>query len=271
MTPTLRVATLNLLNDTSRWDERLPLIVAGCRSVAADLIALQEVTDPLGFSSAHRLAAALGDYSVVVAPKVGRAGRREGIATLSRFPIIGHEVLDLGGQGRVAQFVRFRLGDRPVVVGNGHYDWNPLGHAARVRQVDRTLGHLHGLDPGVALILAGDFNGLPGSPAVRRIRRTMASAHEVYHGHEPDFTCPTPLTSRHRLRGGITRALLRLGTNRPGQSWRGTLDYIFVAPDIRVLDARVFLDRPAPLDPTLYASDHLGLVATLAISAAGSG
>jgi hypothetical protein len=30
----------------------------------------------------------------------------------------------------------------------------------------------------------------------------------------------------------------------------------------------VFLDRPSPGDPTLYASDHLGLAATLEIPSA---
>jgi hypothetical protein len=31
----------------------------------------------------------------------------------------------------------------------------------------------------------------------------------------------------------------------------------------------VFLDRPSPDDPTLYPSDHLGLVATLEIPSHG--
>jgi hypothetical protein len=38
-----------------------------------------------------------------------------------------------------------------------------------------------------------------------------------------------------------------------------------VSPDVRVIECGVFLDRPSPGDPTLYASDHLGLAATLEI------
>jgi len=38
-----------------------------------------------------------------------------------------------------------------------------------------------------------------------------------------------------------------------------------VSPDVRVVECGVFLDRPSPDDPTLYASDHLGLAATLEI------
>ncbi len=89
------------------------------------------------------------------------------------------------------------------------------------------------------------------------------------HGREPDYTCPTPLVSGRRLRGAATRGLLRLFSNRPGDTWRGTLDYIFVSPEVRVVECGVFLDRPSPDDPTLYASDHLGLAATLEIPPIG--
>jgi endonuclease/exonuclease/phosphatase family metal-dependent hydrolase len=92
---------------------------------------------------------------------------------------------------------------------------------------------------------------------------TLVSAHETLHGREPDYTCPTPMVSGQRVRGAVTRGLLRLFSNRPGDSWRGTLDYIFVSADVRVVECGVFLDRPSPHDPTLYASDHLGLAATL--------
>jgi len=36
-----------------------------------------------------------------------------------------------------------------------------------------------------------------------------------------------------------------------------------------VLDCDVFLDRPDADDPGLYASDHLGLIATLEIEGGG--
>ena len=90
------------------------------------------------------------------------------------------------------------------------------------------------LDPGTSVIACGDFNATPGSPAIALMRRTFASAHEARHGREPEYTCPTPLVSGGRVRRAVTRGLLRLFSNRPGEPWRGTLDYIFVSPDIRV-------------------------------------
>ncbi len=262
---TLRVATVNILNDLSRWDERRPLLVAGLASASPDLIAFQEVTDPLGNSTAHRLASELGGYSVHVAPMTGLGRRWEGVAVLSRLPVEGYEVLDLRTQHRVAQSLRVRVGGRPVAFINGHYYWLPGFHAARVRQVGRVLAHLKSLEPGTAVVACGDFNGTPRSPEIALMRTTLASAHEARHGREPEFTCMTPLTSGKWPRRALTSAVLRLFANNPGGSWRDTLDYIFVSPNVRVVECGVFLDHPSPDDPTLYASDHLGIAATLEI------
>jgi endonuclease/exonuclease/phosphatase family metal-dependent hydrolase len=261
----IRVATVNILNDLSRWDERRGLLAAGLHALSPDLIALQEVRDPLGTSTAHRLAGELGGYSILVRPKTGWGRYYEGIAVLSRLPVEGYEVLDLRSQQRVAQLVRVQVGGRPVVLVNGHYYWPTGLHGARVRQVTRVLDAVKALDPGTSVIACGDFNATPGSPAIDLLSRNLVSAHEARHGREPEYTCPTPLVGRWRVREILTRGLLRLFTNRPGGSWRGTLDYIFVSPDVRVVECGVFLDRPSPGDPTLYASDHLGLAATLEI------
>jgi endonuclease/exonuclease/phosphatase family metal-dependent hydrolase len=43
------------------------------------------------------------------------------------------------------------------------------------------------------------------------------------------------------------------------------LDYIWVRGSVRVEQARLVFDRPHPEDPTLYASDHLGISAHLVV------
>jgi endonuclease/exonuclease/phosphatase family metal-dependent hydrolase len=261
----LRAATVNLLNDLTRWTERRSLLADGLAPLALDLIGLQEVTSPLGESTAHWLAGELGGYSVHVSPKTGWGRKQEGIAVLCRLPVEGYEVLDLGSQERTAQVVSVRSGGRPIVFINGHYHWLPGAHGPRVRQVERVLRRADAFLPDIPVIACGDFNGLPGSPAIALMRHSFASAHEAVHGLEPDFTCPTALTSGHAARSAVARGLLRLFSNRPDGPWRGTLDYIFVSPGIRVLQCGVILDRPSPGDPTLFASDHLGVAATLEI------
>jgi endonuclease/exonuclease/phosphatase family metal-dependent hydrolase len=263
----VRVATINLLNDLSRWSERRPWLVRELAALDLDLIGVQEVTTPLAHSTAHELADDLGGgYEVFVCPKTGWGRSREGIAILSRLPVESHVTLDLKSQQRVAQSIRVRIGARSVVFANGHFHWHPGAHAARVRQVERVIEWLGTLDPNAARILVGDFNGTPGSPAIARMRVAYRSAHEVGHGCEPDFTYPSPLVNRWSLRSAVTSGLLRIFSNNPGGSWRGTLDYIFISPVIRVASCGVILDRPSPTNPSLYASDHLGLAAELDVS-----
>jgi endonuclease/exonuclease/phosphatase family metal-dependent hydrolase len=258
----LRVATANILNDLTRWAERRVLLARGLADLSLDVIALQEVTDPLGHSTAHWLAGELGGYSVHVCPKAGWGRSREGVALLSRLPVESHETLDLGSQQRTAQLVRVRSGGRPVVA-NTHLYWPPAAHPTRVRQVERLLDWLAAAEPDTPVVVCGDFNATPGSRAIDLMKRSFASAHEAVHGHEPEYTCPTPLAGGSRVRGAVTRGLQRLFTNRPGAGWCGTLDYIFVSPSIRVVSCGIILDCPSPDDPTLYASDHLGLAAVL--------
>jgi endonuclease/exonuclease/phosphatase family metal-dependent hydrolase len=263
------VATVNILNDLSRWAERRTLLVRGLDAVSPDLIALQEVTDPLRHSTAHWLAGELGGYSAHVCPKAGWGRRWEGIAVLSRWPVEHHVALDLRSQQRTAQFVHVRAGGRPVVLVNGHYYWPAGAHSAQVRQVGRVLDRVKALDLGTSVIACGDFNATPGSRAIDLMSQSFDSAHRVHHGREPGFTCPTALVSGGRVRRAVTRGLLRLLSTQPGDVWRGSLDYIFVSPDVRVVECGVFLDRPSPDDPTLYASDHLGLAATLEVPPPG--
>jgi endonuclease/exonuclease/phosphatase family metal-dependent hydrolase len=266
MSNLLRVATVNLLNDLSRWDERRALLAAELGSLSLDLIALQEVVNPTGSSTAHALAHALGGYSVHVSPKAGRSRTREGIAILSRLPVTRHETLDLRSQQRTAQFAEVELGGVSVLFANTHCYWPPGIHAPRVRQIKRLLDWLNSRSPQIPAIVSGDFNATPDSRALAVMRASFASAHVACHGAEPDFTFPTPLVSHNFVRSTITRSALRIFSNRPRERWRGTLDYIFVSSSVAVSECGLILTYPSATDPTLYASDHFGLTATLCLA-----
>lgn len=127
----VRLATVNIYRDQSRWPERRRILARELSALSLDLIALQEVADPLGISTAHRLAGELDGYSVHVCPKTGSGQQKEGIAVLSRLPVESHEVLDLGSQQRTAQIVRVRVGRTAVVLVNGHYYWPVGAHSCR--------------------------------------------------------------------------------------------------------------------------------------------
>ncbi len=261
----LRMATINLFRDRSRWAERRDLLVGELSGLSLDLIAVQEVIDPLGDSSAHWLAENLGGYSVVVSPKTGWERKREGIAVLSRWPVDDWETIDLGSQNRIAQVVtiRFENESRFRLV-NGHFFFPVGAHRAQVKQVERVLAAIKRSGRG-PVVVCGDFNATPRCRSIDLMRREFRSAFQVRNGREPDFTCPTRLISGGRIRRSVMTNLCRIMPIHTSNLWRGTLDYIFVSPEIRVHECDVILDQPSPSDATLYASDHLGIAATLEI------
>ncbi|MEK9162987.1 MAG: endonuclease/exonuclease/phosphatase family protein [Chloroflexota bacterium] len=263
MSTFFKVLTLNLLNDLSRWDERKNLIAQGVNDLQPDLIALQEVKLPL--NTAQWLADHIGGYTVHLCPKTGKAKNREGIAILSRLPVEGEAYLDLQRQGRVAQYIRLKINDRRLIFANTHLYWEPGESKERMKQVERLLEWLR-TTPADAAIVVGDFNGEPDQLSIKRMRKQFTSAYQASHGKEPDYTCPTPLTSKRNLieetARSVRHAFLNLKTNR-ALHWRGTLDYIFVNDGVNVKACDVVLNKPAPHDPTLYPSDHFGLMAEL--------
>lgn len=261
--PPVRVLSFNLLNDPTHWDQRAPLIVEGLRALQPDVIALQEVRLPA--NHAAWIAERLDGYDTYVCPKTGPRGLHEGEALLSRLPVEEHSALAFGRQGRVAHRIVVRAAAGPCVIGNAHLFFSVFNDVTRRFQVQRLL---RWLPEGMPTVVCGDFNAEPGYASLAQMRRRFRSAYAVVHGHEPAFTCPTPLDRGPGLRHGVRRLALRsLGwILRPGQSsWQGTLDYIFVSSEIRVDDCQLVLDQPSPADPRIYPSDHIGLMATLTL------
>ena len=259
-----KLVTFNLLNKKpSRWHERRRLIVRELRALQPDVIALQEVSLP--HNNAQWLADQLGGYKVYTAPKAGPLGAREGLAVLSRLPVEARWTINLQAQSRVAQVLRLRLGDQPLIVVNGHFLFHVYDHIKRTQQVRQVLGWLRASADGCPTIACGDFNATPEMRTIQTMKTAFRSAYELVHGREPEYTCPTPLAYRfNALRKGLS-TLGNLLANRQPRPWRGTLDYIFVDRHFRVLSCDLVLNAPAEDDPTLYPSDHVGLCATLAL------
>jgi endonuclease/exonuclease/phosphatase family metal-dependent hydrolase len=262
--PVVRVASVNILSDLSKWEERRPVLLAGLEQARPDLLALQEVN--LRENTAAWLAAGLGWEHLALRPKTGRAGKKEGIAILSRWPFSEHASLDLQSQGRVAQLVRLSVAGRPFTLVNGHFHWQPGRSPERLRQVERLLGWLEPLRSSLPVIVCGDYNAGPQDAALQKMREKYRSAFADRHGREPEYTYPTPLP---RSKLALLRTLVEYWRDLRPSALRvdlhATLDFIFVNERVSVQDCRLFLDRPAPGAPKLYASDHFGLLAVVEI------
>jgi endonuclease/exonuclease/phosphatase family metal-dependent hydrolase len=260
----LTLATLNLLSDLSRWPARGPWIVEQLQRLNPNVVCLQEVKLPE--NTAAELAHKSGYAHVFLTPKTGFEARAEGIAILSRLPILNSGWVSLGAQQRVGQFIQVELDGKPLVIANAHFFWQPGDSTPRQRQITRMLDWLDALPGHPPYVLCGDFNATPDTADIRLTKTRLRSAFELVHGAEPDYTCPTPLP---RSGMAILRTLLGffvlLRPRMLKAKWKGTLDYIFVDPRMSVSSARVAFNTPTPEDARIYPSDHFGLIAEVYI------
>lgn len=204
----VRVMTWNLWwRFGPRWRDRQPGIQATLRRFNPDLVALQEVWATDETTQADELAAALGMHAIFAAPsypmapqdddRVDFRGVELGIAVLSRWPVLDHDVIPLPAR---------------------HRSWDPVGLAVRV---DHPAGPLpivtacleHGIpytddrmaqgallaelateprfDGPCPILVAGDLNAAPHSPVLRPLYDLMTDAWVVGDGPEDAITLPS--------------------------------------------------------------------------------
>ena len=247
----LDVATLNLRNIADRWPERLPLLLADMAALQPDLLGLQECVFAVG---QDRLLGAAGEGRYEV--HRGWAGRPEyGNSVLIRGPLAtaggaAVERLELG-RNRSALRVDVTIpggGSLAMVVTHLHH--LPADEDAREAQARALVAWLDARPSPGGIIVVGDFNAEPVEAAYGVMTAAgFRSAHVEANGREPAVTWPS-------------------GIQAPGMDTDGDpgcLDYIWLRGPLRAVASRLAFDRPAVGDPTLYPSDHFGLVARVAV------
>jgi endonuclease/exonuclease/phosphatase family metal-dependent hydrolase len=248
----LNVATLNLRNVADRWPERLPLLLADMSALQPDLLGLQECVFAVG---QDRILGAAGASRYAI--REGWAGRPEyGNSVLVREPLAvatdGVERLDLG-EKRSALRVPVRLADGGAlafVVTHLHHV--PSDEGVREAQARELVAWLAARPEPAATIVVGDFNAEPVEATYRvMVDAGYRSSFAEANGAEPAVTWPSGIQAP--------------GMDVDGEP--GCLDYIWLRGSLRAEAARLAFDRPAVDDPTLYPSDHLGLVARVAVGA----
>jgi len=269
MMDTVRILTLNLWGEQAPLAERLALIVDGCRALAPDVIALQEVREVPGRveNTAGTIAAALGfHFTFAVATPWG--GGDEGLAICSRLPIGRSEHKELPhaveAERRVVLGAAIETERGPLPVFTTHLNYRLADGGKRADQIAGVDAFTAGWSTELPRILCGDFNAVPRSDEIRFLRGLHShdgrraywqDAWEHTHGQESGFTwaARNPYTER-------------LGWLEPDRR----IDYIFVSPMFRdgrgtVVRSAIVLDIPRP--GGVWASDHFGLLADVRIAA----
>ncbi|MGH2466114.1 MAG: endonuclease/exonuclease/phosphatase family protein [Candidatus Limnocylindrales bacterium] len=252
----MRLGTLNIRNVMDRWAEREPLLLAEFAHLQPDLWGLQEVVYSTFEQDRLIAAAGSGRYEV----RRGPAGRPDyGNAILVSEPLwagLGPEVsgdrLELGfdrAASRVELSLPSGLGLRFVVT---HLHHVVAALAERDEQVRQLLAWLAGLPPAGAIIVVGDFNAEPTEPAYERmVEAGFRSAYREANGTEPEITWPSGIIAPTMDTDGGPRCL----------------DYIWLQGAARAGETRLCFDQHPPTDPTLYPSDHRGLLAEVELDA----
>ncbi len=153
----------------------LPRIAKVIRSVSPDLVALQEIDRNCTRSGAVDLTSELGNL-LGMEGRFGEfmdfQGGEYGMAVLSKFPIIEHQVhpLPTGAEPRCALEVRVNAGSKfgEISFVGIHNDWTREDF--RVSQCKALLDKLDNLQ--IPVILAGDFNAGRESESVRLLCRS---------------------------------------------------------------------------------------------------
>jgi endonuclease/exonuclease/phosphatase family metal-dependent hydrolase len=245
----LTVATLNLRNVADRWPERIPLLLADMAALQPDVIGLQECVYAVGQDRILGAAGVARYQSLrgwAARPEYGNA-----ILVREAFSAAEPERLDLG-QGRSALRAPIAMPAGPslaFVVTHLHHE--VADEAIRAEQAGSLVAWLDGQPDPAALVVVGDFNAEPTERAYGvMVEAGFRSAHHEANGREPAVTWPSGIQAP--------------GMDTDGEP--GCLDYIWVRGPVAVEACRLAFDRPAVDDPTLYPSDHVGLVARIRLA-----
>jgi endonuclease/exonuclease/phosphatase family metal-dependent hydrolase len=238
---TLRVMVFNVhAGRDASANGNLERVAALINSNAADLVLLQEVdrrTSRSGGVDQLEVLMRLTHRYGVFGKSLHYQGGEYGIATLSRWPIVAHEIVPLlvdppqvRAGGAIEPRVALIVDTGALRVVNTHLDAS-REETVRLQEIDHLLGATKG-----ASLVGGDFNSVPESAVQERVRRSG-------------------------LRDGWLECGDGIGPTYPADAPIKRIDYLFFMAGFRCTSASV-------LEST--ASDHRPLLVTVKMSNAAS-
>jgi len=270
----VRVLTWNVWWRFGDWRARRTAIEAVLARESPDVICLQEVWKDGREHLAEQLARPLG-FHVAEAPsprserwqrRLGEPGVAYGLAVLSRWPIVGREVLHLPpvdepDEGRLALRVLLDAGAVRMCVTTTQLNSAPHHSAIRVAQV-RALAEFVAAGAANATypaVLTGDFNAVPDADEIRLLEGFRTAPHVPGQVLVDAWRYAPPGDP------GLTWDAHRNPDVRETLEPSGRIDFVFVAPpsgDGAGHVRRVGLVGDAPEDG-IWPSDHFGVVVDL--------
>jgi endonuclease/exonuclease/phosphatase family metal-dependent hydrolase len=264
----VKAVTLNLWGEQPPLERRLALVIAGLRSLAPDVVALQEVREVPGRvpNTARAIAEALG-FAAAYRTATPWGGGEEGLAILSPHAIEKVEAEELPHanqhERRIVLGATVMTPAGPLPVFTTHLNYQMTHGQIREDQVVAAETIVARAEGELPRLWMGDFNAVPDADEIRYLKglRSVGGKRVFYQDafqrvrpDDPGFTWAE--------KNPHTRPLQWLDTDR-------RIDYIFVSARSRdgrgrVNDCRIVFDVP---DETgCYASDHFGLYADVQVT-----
>jgi endonuclease/exonuclease/phosphatase family metal-dependent hydrolase len=247
----LRVATLNLEQDHKCWAQRRALVAAQLRALNPDVLALNEIHIPTQTGRwLQRAANSASDmkYALIQQSKAGEDGRLQGEGLLGRHPVIETANLDYHSHDCVALVARFQVAEMLLDVYVTHLIAAKVDDSARQHQATQLLEWIRSRNDADGSVVCGDFNAAPDQPSIG----LMAAA---FRATQTQPTAFTPLCEP----GGQP-------THPEWPRFDRCIDYVWVSPSIKVHASGLCFNQPAPENPRLWPSDHVGVWADLELS-----
>jgi endonuclease/exonuclease/phosphatase family metal-dependent hydrolase len=247
----------------------MAVVTEGLRVLSPDVVALQEVRDvPSQLpNQAESLAKAVGLH-YVFAPATPIVGGQEGLAILSRAPILEHAAFELPHaqptERRILLSARVECGQGSVWVHTSHLNYRLTHGKQREDQVQAIEDSLTARTTDRSQILMGDFNARPESDEIRWLRgQVTLGGRRAYFQDAWERLHPGEAGWTWARSNPYTAKLAFLEPDR-------RIDYIFVSPmrgDGRgtVHDCRIVFDKSEA--DGVFASDHFGLLAEIQVEA----
>lgn len=251
----LSLVTFNLYHDKADWPQRLPLILAGLRSLHPDVIALQEVLQHEGLpNQAQTIAEALGYRWYFVSIDPPGQTRRYGNAILVRHPILLQQWRRLRplDDSRSAGLVRIAVNGRPLNVYVTHLHYKPEGGDIRAQQVRDLRDFIADTRGDAPVIVAGDFNAPEAAPELAPLASDYINAYGALHAAadaDPRASSTLNLSYFAATPARIDHVWLQRGAFVP-------------------IAARIILNRPDAAGH--WPSDHYGMYARFRLDAAAA-
>lgn len=255
MNSSIKLFSLNLWNLNDDFKRRMQLIDQWVKHTSPNIVFLQEVSkDP----DSARLQSDLiyaGDASIhrFYASQYQWDEREEGLAILTHFPVLGVESMMLpeaenDGLRRVL-IVVLDIGGQRVVAANTHFAFRLGQDEARLEQSRHLLNCLVAACvyyKTESIILAGDFNAVPESPAVTEITQGELPLIDIF-AHTEERT--------HKFTASSTNPYVN--SDDGADRW---IDYIFTSNDLNTLSCSLALNG---VENSPIASDHFALEADI--------